>query len=135
MLTLKVITENPEEVVRKLAKKHFEAKDLIAKILELDKVRRSSQAQLDATLAEINTLSKSVGSLMKEGKKEEAESVKSKVASLKETTKSLQEGMDKSQEEINSILYTIPNMPYDDVPDALYQQMACPGLSGDHSGI
>ena len=117
MLTLKVITENPDEVVRKLAKKHFEAKDLISKILELDKVRRSSQAQLDATLAEINSLSKSVGSLMKEGKKDEAESVKSKVASLKETTKSLQEGMDKSQEEINSILYTIPNMPYDDVPE------------------
>ena len=117
MLTLKVITENPEEVVRKLAKKHFEAKDLIAKILELDKVRRSSQAQLDTTLAEINCLSKSVGSLMKEGKKAEAEDVKAKVASLKDTTKSLQENMDKSQEEINSILYTIPNMPYDDVPE------------------
>ncbi len=117
MLTLKVITENPEEVVRKLAKKHFEAKDLIAKILELDKVRRSSQAQLDTTLAEINSLSKSVGSLMKEGKKAEAEDVKAKVASLKETTKSLQESMDKSQEEINAILYTIPNMPYDDVPE------------------
>ncbi|MCR5498457.1 MAG: serine--tRNA ligase [Paludibacteraceae bacterium] len=117
MLTLKVITENPEEVVRKLAKKHFEAKDLIAKILELDKVRRSSQAQLDTTLAEINSLSKSVGSLMKEGKKAEAEDVKAKVASLKETTKSLQDSMDKSQEEINSILYTIPNMPYDDVPE------------------
>ncbi|MBR3520869.1 MAG: serine--tRNA ligase [Paludibacteraceae bacterium] len=117
MLTLKVITENPEEVVRKLAKKHFEAKDLIVKILELDKVRRSSQAQLDTALAEINSLSKSVGSLMKEGKKAEAEDVKSKVASLKETTKSLQDSMDKSQEEINSILYTIPNMPYDDVPE------------------
>ena len=117
MLTLKVITENPEEVVRKLAKKHFEAKDLIAKILELDKVRRSSQAQLDTTLAEINSLSKSVGSLMKDGKKAEAEEVKAKVSSLKDTTKSLQESMDKSQEEINAILYTIPNMPYDDVPE------------------
>ena len=70
MLTLKVITENPDEVVRKLAKKHFDAKEAIAKVLELDKVRRSSQAQLDAALAEINTLSKSVGSLMKEGKKD-----------------------------------------------------------------
>ena len=117
MLTLKVITENTEEVVRKLAKKHFEAKDLIAKILELDKVRRSSQAQLDTTLAEINSLSKSVGSLMKDGKKAEAEEVKAKVSSLKDTTKSLQESMDKSQEEINAILYTIPNMPYDDVPE------------------
>lgn len=117
MLTLKVITENPDEVVRKLAKKHFDAKEAIAKVLELDKVRRSSQAQLDAALAEINTLSKSVGSLMKEGKKDEAEVAKNKVAALKESTKSLQESMDKSQEEINSILYTIPNMPYDDVPE------------------
>lgn len=117
MLTLKVITENPDEVVRKLAKKHFDAKEAIAKVLELDKVRRSSQAQLDAALAEINTLSKSVGSLMKEGKKDEAEVAKNKVAALKESTKTLQESMDKSQEEINSILYTIPNMPYDDVPE------------------
>lgn len=117
MLTLKVITENPDEVVRKLAKKHFDAKEAIAKVLELDKVRRSSQAQLDAALSEINTLSKSVGSLMKEGKKAEAEESKNKVAALKESTKTLQESMDKSQEEINSILYTIPNMPYDDVPE------------------
>ncbi|MCQ2225825.1 MAG: serine--tRNA ligase [Paludibacteraceae bacterium] len=117
MLTLKVITENPEEVVRKLARKHFDAKEPIEKVLELDKVRRSSQAQLDAALAEINSLSKSVGALMKEGKKDEAEAAKSKVAALKESTKSLQESMDKSQEDINAILYTIPNMPYDEVPD------------------
>lgn len=117
MLTLKVITENPEEVVRKLARKHFDAKESITKVLELDKVRRSSQAQLDAALSEINSLSKSVGALMKEGKKDEAEAAKSKVAALKENTKTLQESMDKSQEDINAILYTIPNMPYDEVPD------------------
>lgn len=117
MLTLKVITENPEEVVRKLARKHFDAKESIQKVLDLDKVRRSSQVQLDAALAEINSLSKSIGSLMKEGKKDEAESAKAKVASLKETTKTLQESMDKSQDDINAILYTIPNMPYDEVPD------------------
>ncbi len=117
MLTLKVITENPDEVIRKLARKHFDAKEPIAKVLELDKVRRASQSSLDAVLAEINTLSKSVGQLMKEGKKDEAQSVKEKVASLKEKTADLQSSMDSSQEEINKILYTIPNMPYDDVPD------------------
>ena len=117
MLTLKVITENPEEVIRKLARKHFDAKEPISKVLELDKVRRASQSSLDAVLAEINTLSKSVGQLMKEGKKDEAQSVKEKVASLKEKTTDLQTSMDSSQEEINKILYTIPNMPYDDVPD------------------
>ena len=117
MLTLKVITENPDEVIRKLARKHFDAKEPIAKVLELDKVRRASQASLDAVLSEINTLSKSVGQLMKEGKKDEAQSVKDKVASLKEKTTDLQSSMDSSQEEINKILCTIPNMPYDDVPD------------------
>ena len=117
MLTLKVITENPDEVIRKLARKHFDAKEPIAKVLELDKVRRASQSSLDAVLAEINTLSKSVGQLMKEGKKDEAQSVKEKVASLKDKTADLQSSMDSSQEEINKILYTIPNMPYDDVPD------------------
>jgi seryl-tRNA synthetase len=117
MLTLKVITENPDEVIRKLARKHFDAKEPIAKVLELDKVRRTSQSSLDAILAEINTLSKSVGQLMKEGKKDEAQQAKDKVASLKEQTKNLQEDMDRSQNDITSILLTIPNIPYDDVPD------------------
>lgn len=117
MLTLKVITENPDEVIRKLARKHFDAKEPIAKVLELDKVRRASQSSLDAILAEINTLSKSVGQLMKEGKKDEAQQAKDKVASLKEQTKNLQEDMDRSQNDITSILLTIPNIPYDDVPD------------------
>lgn len=116
MLTLKVITENPDEVVRKLARKQFDAKEPIAKVLELDKVRRASQVSLDSLLAEINSLSRSVGQLMKEGKKEEAEGVKAKVASLKDQTKDLQEEMDRSQEEITAILCTIPNIPYDDVP-------------------
>ncbi|MBP5455375.1 MAG: serine--tRNA ligase [Paludibacteraceae bacterium] len=117
MLTLKVITENTDEVIRKLAKKHFDAKEVIAKVIELDKTRRASQSSLDNILAEINTLSKSVGQLMKEGKKEEAESAKAKVASLKDNSKDLQEKMETSQKEINAILCTIPNMPYDDVPE------------------
>ncbi|MCQ2195796.1 MAG: serine--tRNA ligase [Paludibacteraceae bacterium] len=117
MLTLKVITENTDEVIRRLAKKHFDAKEVIAKVIELDKTRRASQSSLDNILAEINSLSKSVGQLMKEGKKEEAEAAKAKVASLKDNSKELQEKMDNAQKEINNILYTIPNMPYDEVPE------------------
>lgn len=117
MLTLKVITENTDEVIRKLAKKHFDAKEAIAKVIDLDKSRRASQSALDAILAEINSLSKSVGQLMKEGKKDEAEAAKAKVASLKENSKEYQEKMDSAQKEINNILYTIPNMPYDEVPE------------------
>ena len=97
MLTLKVITENPDEVVRKLARKQFDAKEPIAKVLDLDKVRRTSQSSLDAILAEINGLSKNIGQLMKEGRKDEAQTAKEKVAELKDKTKSLQEDMERSQ--------------------------------------
>ena len=117
MLTLKVITENTDEVVRKLARKGFDAKEVIGKIFELDKIRKSTQAELDANLAETNAISKSVGALMKEGKKAEAEEAKSKVASIKEKSKELDAKMSDAIEKINSLLYTIPNMPYDDVPD------------------
>ncbi|MBR5208894.1 MAG: serine--tRNA ligase [Paludibacteraceae bacterium] len=85
--------------------------------LELDKIRKSTQAELDANLAETNAISKSVGALMKEGKKAEAEEAKSKVASIKEKSKELDAKMSEAIEKINSLLYTIPNMPYDDVPD------------------
>ena len=84
MLTLAAIKENPEEIVRKLAKKHFDAKELINKVLDLDKTRRNSQSELDARLATLKNLSGQIGKLMKEGKKEEAEKVKTEVASLKE---------------------------------------------------
>ena len=117
MLTLKVITENTDEVIRRLARKHFDAKEVINKIIELDKTRRATQADLDANLAEMNSISKSVGALMKEGKKAEAEEAKSKVAGLKEAAKSLQTTMDDAMSQIQTLLYTIPNMPYDEVPD------------------
>ena len=117
MLTLKVITENPEEVIRKLSKKRFDAKAPIEEVLSLDKVRRSSQTSLDSTLSEINALSKSVGQLMKEGKKDDAEAVKLKVSYLKESTKNLKAEMESAQLKINEILCTIPNMPYDEVPE------------------
>lgn len=117
MLTLKVITENPDEVIRRLAKKHFDAKEIIGKIIELDKTRRNSQTALDANLAELNRISKSIGQLMKEGKKEEAEAARAKVAEMKEGNKDLQEAMDNAQEEITNLLYTVPNMPHESVPE------------------
>lgn len=82
MLTLKVINENREEVIRKLAKKRFVAEDIINQIVALDEKRRSSQTLLDSQLSEINLLSKSIGGLMKEGKKAEAEIAKQQVSEL-----------------------------------------------------
>ncbi|RHJ85309.1 serine--tRNA ligase [Parabacteroides sp. AM08-6] len=118
MLTLKVITEETDRVIRGLEKKHFkDAKESIAKVIELNDKRRSAQNQLDKNLAEVNSTSKLIGSLMKEGKKEEAEVAKARVAEIKEGNKSLQAEMDQAAEDMQNLLYTIPNIPHESVPE------------------
>lgn len=117
MLTLKVITENPEEVIRRLAKKHYDAKEIIKEIIELDKVRRNSQTSLDANLSELNQLSKSIGQFMKEGRKEEAESARAKVAEMKESNKMLEMAKTTSEQQMHNLLVQIPNMPHESVPE------------------
>ncbi|MCH5328541.1 MAG: serine--tRNA ligase [Coprobacter sp.] len=117
MLTLAVIKENPEEVVRRLAKKHFDAQELITQVLELDKTRRNSQSELDARLSTLKNLSAQIGRLMKEGQKEEAEKVKAEVAALKEGNAALETAMTDAEKQITDILLTIPNMPCEAVPE------------------
>lgn len=118
MLTLKMIMEQTDKVIAGLEKKHFKnAKETIAKVLELNSKRRSTQNILDKNLSEVNQLSKSIGALMKEGKKEEAEAAKKHVAEIKESNKSLQAEMDKAAEDMQTLLFTIPNVPYDEVPE------------------
>lgn len=118
MLTLKQITENTEDIIRGLEKKHFkDAKAIIEQVIVLNNKRKASQTQLDKNLAEVNATSKSIGLLMREGKKDEAEAAKKKVAEMKETNKTLQEEMDKAEQEMTELLYTIPNVPYDEVPE------------------
>ena len=120
MLTIKQITDNTDAVVRGLEKKHFKnAKETIEQVLAFNNKRRSTQAVLDNNLAEVNSISKSIGQLMKEGKKEEAETAKSRVAELKEANKTLQAEMDKAAEDLQTLLYTIPNVPYDEVPEGV----------------
>ena len=116
MLTLKIITQNPEKVIQCLGKKYFDAHDSIAKVIELDKTRRATQAILDNNLAEQNTLSHSIGNLMKEGKKEEAENARSKVTGIKEENKELEERLKSSEKALQEILFTIPNLPCEQVP-------------------
>ena len=117
MLILKVINDCPEEVIRRLAKKHFDAKDIVSQIIELDALRRNTQKTLDNTLAEINSLSKSIGSLMKDGKKEDAQSAREKVAALKESSKTLDETLKTTEEKIQNLLVVLPNLPHESVPE------------------
>ena len=118
MLTIKQITDNKEAVIRGLEKKHFsKAAEAIDQVLALNEKRKNAQAELDARLAEVKTLSKTIGSLMKEGRKEEAEAAKRQVAAIKEQTAGLEKEMDCAAEEMKQLLYTIPNVPYDIVPE------------------
>lgn len=117
MLTLKVINDNPEEVIRRLSKKHFEAKEIVAEIIAADEVRRSTQTSLDTILGEINALSKSIGSLMKEGKKEEAAAAREQVVTSKETARQLEETLKAAATKIEELLVIVPNLPHESVPD------------------
>lgn len=118
MLTIKQITENKEAIISGLEKKHFKnAAEIISQVIELNDKRKSTQTEFDGKQAEINTTSKRIGQLMKEGKREEAETAKNKVFAIKETCKSLQETMEQVENELRQILYTIPNVPYASVPE------------------
>ena len=118
MLTLKLISEETERVIKGLEKKHFDgAREAVEKVLEYDRIRRESQQKLDSNKQQQNQLARQIGSLMKEGKKDEAENIKREVAELKATDKALQEIMDKAQEDMRHVLLDIPNIPHEDVPE------------------
>ena len=118
MLTLKLISEETERVIKGLEKKHFnDAKKTIETVLEYDKLRREYQQKLDNNKQQQNLLSKQIGGLMKEGKKDEANEIKNKVAELKTADKELQDNMEKAQVDMTNLLLTIPNIPNEDVPE------------------
>lgn len=118
MLTLKLISEETERVIKGLEKKHFNgAKEAIDNVLALDKTRRETQQKLDKNLQECKLLSAQIGSLMKEKKTDEANAIKENVSKLKESAKNLEHQLDKTQEKLTELLCTIPNIPNDDVPE------------------
>ncbi len=118
MLTLKLITENKEQVIKGLQKKLFpHAEEAIEDVLAVDRRRREAQQELDRNLSDAKKLAAQIGALMKEGKKAEADSIKESVAKMKETNKHLEEVMSNAQEEMIHLLCQIPNIPYDEVPE------------------
>ena len=117
MLTLKTISENPGLVIKKLAKKHFDGKEIIEKVLDIDQTRKKTQTTLDASLAESNNLSKHIGQLMKEGKKTEAEAAKNRVSELKGENKILEDALRQAEQDLQDLLVLIPNLPADEVPE------------------
>ncbi len=118
MLTLKLINEETDRVIRGLEKKHFQgAKEAIAAVQATDKKRREAQQQLDNLLAESKKKAAEIGGLMKQGLREQADQAKAAVATLKEKAKDLETIMDKAQRQLTEQLCQIPNIPYDEVPE------------------
>ncbi|MCI6250492.1 MAG: serine--tRNA ligase [Bacteroidales bacterium] len=118
MLTIKQILEDKEAVIRGLEKKHFAgAREAIDKVLEYDNQRKQAQVKLDSLLAEVKNISKTIGALMKQGKKDEAEAAKKQVEQIKQQTVELEACKKEAEEARTQVLYTIPNVPYDLVPE------------------
>lgn len=116
MLNLKFIQENKETVIRKLAVKNFDAKELVEKIIYLDDTRKNLQKESDDKLAEMNAISKQIGLLMKEGKKDEAETAKAQTTRLKEEIATLTTKHNDTLAELNELIVRLPNLPHDSVP-------------------
>ena len=117
MLTLKLLREDPEFVIRKLAVKNFDAREIVGKIIELDGNRRRLQAELDTCLSRQKQKAALIGGFMKEGRKDEAEAAKAEVAALKERSKELEAQSDENNTELNSLMVLLPNIPCDLVPE------------------
>ena len=113
-----MILENREDVVRRLEKKHFAAAaEMIDNVIAADARRRAAQQESDAMQAQMNQYAKSIGGLMKEGKKAEAEAAKAEVAKLKEKSAELKSAMEAAETEVRNLLLQIPNVPNDSVPE------------------
>lgn len=118
MLQVNFIREHKQSVLDGLRKRNWKEENLalIDRILELDDSRKATQLELDNTLSESNKLSKSIGGLMRAGKREEAEQMKASVGNLKERIKELQAKSDEIKEELSTALYNVPNVPHPSVP-------------------
>lgn len=116
MLQVAYIKDNKEKVLAGLKKRNFGKLELIDEIISLDESRKKIQFDLDSQLSEMNKISKDIGVLMKEGKKDEAENAKSQTLSLKESTKKLQQNLSETEEKLKLALYEVPNIPNDLVP-------------------
>ena len=117
MLTLKTLRDNPEMVVAKLAKKNFDAKAIVAEILDLETLRRALQTESDALKSAQNQMASRIGMFMKQGQKEEAEKAKAEVAGMKEKYNDMIARLDQAEKDMNAKIVLLPNLPCDLVPE------------------
>jgi seryl-tRNA synthetase len=116
MLELQFLREHRDEAEKRLAKRNIDVQSLLDTARSLDDTRRITQTELDSRLAELNGLSRTIGDLMKAGKKDEAEAAKARTTDLKASTQELKEKLEATEKALHDHLCTIPNAPYAKVP-------------------
>lgn len=116
MLTINLIREKKDFIIERLKVKNFDAEEIIERILMLDTSRRELQSKNDALQGDMNRISKEIGSLMKAGRKEEAEAAKNKTYSLKEEIRSLADKMIPVDSDLRNETVRLPNLPHESVP-------------------
>ena len=116
MLKTSFIIENKETVIKSLKKRNFKSEALIHELISLDNQRKEVQTDYESKLSKSNSISKTIGQLFKDGKKEETIGLKQESLKIKQQTKLLSEKLNDIKNKINNILYQIPNIPHDKVP-------------------
>ncbi len=116
MLTLNQIRENTDVVIERLKIKNFDAVNILNQILDFDKQRRQIQSDTNAFEGELNTLSKNIGMLFKDGKVDEANQLKEKTADLKEKVKELNQKLTTTTKLLEDLLVQLPNLPHESTP-------------------
>jgi seryl-tRNA synthetase len=118
MLQVSILREEKEKVIQGLKKRRLpNVERSIEGILDLDLKRRQTQQQQDVFLAEANSIAREIGNLMKSGNKEKAEELKSKTVHMKKQIAELGAELSATEEELQKVLYTIPNVPHIKVPE------------------
>lgn len=112
MLQVNFLRENKDRVLEGLNKRNFKPVNLVDEAIAADDVRKKIQFELDENLSQMNKISKEIGLLMKEGKKEEADAAKTKTAEFKENSQTLKQQLDEIETNLQNILYQIPNVPF-----------------------
>ncbi len=115
MLQVNFLRENKERVLEGLNKRNFKQITLVDDAISADDERKKLQFELDENLSQMNKISKEIGLLMKDGKKEEAEAAKAKTAEYKENSQNLQQKLKETEAKLQEILYLLPNIPYEKV--------------------
>lgn len=116
MLLVNILRQNPDEVKEKLAVKNFKNLSLVDEIVAVDDERKKAQSEFDNNQSTINSISKSIGQLMAQGKKEDAENAKKEVSGLKPLLEELKNKMSSLEDSLQNLLVQLPNLPHDKVP-------------------